>query len=377
MFYEEKRVAHEMFWSGFGFQAWCQMLTFVTKSSPGSLLIIDEPDIYLHSDLQRQLIQVLRDRLGDALIATHSTEMLGEAESGEIIVIDRKLKKSRKISRPVDLANIFTALGSVLNPILTQLSKTRRVVFVEGGDFGILGAFARKMGKNSIANQSGFAVVPAYGFNPARVRDFSDGMEQSLGYSVQRAVIFDRDYRLDDEIEKIRNELSKFCQLQRIHKRKELENFLLVPDAIARCVKAKLQDRIKRGAKAIEFKENIELIISNLIEDMKGEIFGQFSAKVIDQMRADSKHLDSATLQAQALKMFELQWNDSNCRISMAPGKKILARLNEMFQKTFSINVSSRGIVAAMTVDEIPLEMRELILALETFCSSSTSEQAT
>lgn len=169
MFYEEKRVAREMYWSGFGFQAWCQMLTFVTKSPPGSFLVIDEPDIYLHSDLQRQLIQVLRDRPGDALIATHSTEMLGEAESGEIIVIDRRLKKSRKISRPIDLANIFTALGSVLNPILTQLSKTRRVVFVEGGDFGILGAFARRMGKNSIANQSGFAVVPAYGFNPASV----------------------------------------------------------------------------------------------------------------------------------------------------------------------------------------------------------------
>jgi hypothetical protein len=30
---------------------------------------------------------------------------------------------------------VFSSLGSQLNPTLTQLAKTRRVVFVEGHDF--------------------------------------------------------------------------------------------------------------------------------------------------------------------------------------------------------------------------------------------------
>lgn len=374
MFYEEKRVAREMFWSGFGFQVWCQMLTFVTKAIPGALLVIDEPDIYLHSDLQRQLIQVLRDRDGDSLIATHSTEMLGEAESGEIIVIDRKLKKSRKITRPVDLAHIFSALGSVLNPILTQLAKTRRVLFVEGGDFSILGAFARKLGKNSLANQSGFAVVPAFGFNPARVRDFSDGMEQSLGYSVQRAVIFDRDYRIQSEVEKICKELALTCQLQHVHQRKEIENYLLVPDAISRCIQNKLRDREKRGSRAKIFSEDVAQLLSEITERMKAEVFGQFSAKTMEQIRESNKHLDLATLHAKAHELFDQAWSDPQKRLAVVPGKKVLARLNETIQQNYAVTVSARSLVACMFVDEIPAEIRKLIEDLDKFCSPSNRE---
>lgn len=374
MFYEEKRVSREMFWSGFGFQVWCQMLTFVTKAARGALLVIDEPDIYLHSDLQRQLIQVLREREGDSLIATHSTEMLGEAESGEIIVIDRKLKRSRKITRPMDLANIFSALGSVLNPILTQMAKTRRVLFVEGGDFSILAAFARRLGKNSLANQSGFAVVPAFGFNPARVKDFSDGMEQSLGYSVQRAVIFDRDYRLQDEVEKICADLALTCQLRHVHERKEIENYLLVPEAIARCVQVRLKDREKRGSKVKEFNDDVGQLIEDVTTQMKAEIFGQFSSRAIDKLKAEKKHYDAATLHATVHKTFEESWADPVGRLAIVPGKKVLARINEIIQAKYAVAISARALVGCMLVEEVPAEIKALVDRLDNFCRTVSAE---
>ena len=61
MFCPEDRFPRELFWAGFGFQVWCQMLTFILQAKDSSLLVIDEPDIYLHSDLQRQLVSILRD----------------------------------------------------------------------------------------------------------------------------------------------------------------------------------------------------------------------------------------------------------------------------------------------------------------------------
>jgi predicted ATP-dependent endonuclease of OLD family len=54
MFCLEERISREIFWAGFGLQVWCQMLTYILQSDNRSLLLIDEPDIYLHSDLQRQ-----------------------------------------------------------------------------------------------------------------------------------------------------------------------------------------------------------------------------------------------------------------------------------------------------------------------------------
>ena len=61
MFCPEQRIPREIFWAGFGFQVWCQMLTHIIQGSNSALFLIDEPDIYLHSELQRQLIGLLRD----------------------------------------------------------------------------------------------------------------------------------------------------------------------------------------------------------------------------------------------------------------------------------------------------------------------------
>ena len=43
MFCPEERYPREIFWAGFGFQVWCQMLTHIVTSKDHSLLIIDEP----------------------------------------------------------------------------------------------------------------------------------------------------------------------------------------------------------------------------------------------------------------------------------------------------------------------------------------------
>jgi hypothetical protein len=53
MFCPEERYPREIFWAGFGFQVWCQMLTFILQAKDSSALVIDEPDIYLHSDAVR------------------------------------------------------------------------------------------------------------------------------------------------------------------------------------------------------------------------------------------------------------------------------------------------------------------------------------
>src|ERR1700747_1593405 len=86
MFCPEERIPREIFWSGFGFQVWCQMLTYIVKNKSASLLLIDEPDIYLHSDLQRQLLGILKNLGPDIVIATHSTELISEADLNDILV---------------------------------------------------------------------------------------------------------------------------------------------------------------------------------------------------------------------------------------------------------------------------------------------------
>ncbi len=98
MFCPEERIPREMFWAGFGFQVWCQMLTHLVQSSDVSLFLIDEPDIYLHSDLQRQLLALLRNLGPDILLATHSTEIVTEAEPDEIVLIDKRKERDARLA---------------------------------------------------------------------------------------------------------------------------------------------------------------------------------------------------------------------------------------------------------------------------------------
>lgn len=178
MFCPEERIDREIVWSGFGFQVWCQMLTHLIQSKSASIFLIDEPDIYLHSDLQRQLVGLLRSLGPDILIATHSTEIITEAEADEIVLINKKKRVSKRISSQADVEAVFKELGSNVNPILTQLAKTRKAVFVEGNDFQILSKFARKLGNINVANRASFAVIPMHGFDPNRARALKEGNSQ-------------------------------------------------------------------------------------------------------------------------------------------------------------------------------------------------------
>ena len=161
MFCPEERIPREIFWAGFGFQVWCQMLTHLIQSRDLSLFLIDEPDIYLHSEFQRQLLGLIKGLGPDIIIATHSTELIVEAETDDLVLINKQAKKANRIRQPSQLQGVFTTLGSNLNPVLTQLAKTRKVVFVEGQDFQIIGRFARKLGFDGVSSRRDFAIVSA------------------------------------------------------------------------------------------------------------------------------------------------------------------------------------------------------------------------
>jgi len=248
MFCPEDRIPREIFWAGFGFQVWCQMLTFIVKNKNVSLFLIDEPDIYLHSDLQRQLLTLLKNLGPDIIIATHSTEIITEADPNDILLVNKRARSAKRLKDPSQLKIIFGSLGSNLNPIMTQLAKTKRALFVEGKDFQILSQFARLAGLNETANRSDFAVIPADGFNPQKIKYYLQGIKVTLGHSVTSAVVFDRDYRTEKECDIIKAKLNNLTSFVHILERKEIENYLLAPEVLQRAIERRIAKTKKQKA---------------------------------------------------------------------------------------------------------------------------------
>src|SRR5207249_10444519 len=115
-FCPDERFPREIFWAGFGFQVWCQMLTFILQARAASALVIDEPDIYLHSDLQRQLVGLLRELGPQIIVATHSAEIIAEVEPQALLNGNKRFQSARNVKDTHELQGSLQVLGTNLNP---------------------------------------------------------------------------------------------------------------------------------------------------------------------------------------------------------------------------------------------------------------------
>lgn len=367
MFCPEERIPRELFWTGFGFQVWCQMLTHVIQNSTASLFLIDEPDIYLHADLQRQLLSILRDLGPDILLATHSTEIVSEADSQDIVIVNKRQNHGRRIKDPGQLISVFAMLGSNLNPVLTQLGKTRRVVFVEGKDFQVIGRFAHRLGYSAVGNRTEFAVIPLDGFNPERMRTLKAGMEVTLGVKVRAAIVLDRDFRSQGQCDAYKKECEADCDTVIIHSRKELENFLLIPSAIDRAARRRLAERAKRVGVAAPYENSAAHWISNITSKAKAYVGAQYMSEFKRYKRSIGSKEHEAVLTQYAIEAFDGFWENEDQRLLMIGGKDALSAINAELQASCSISLTPTSIIDAMSVSEIPTEMKQLVERLNDF----------
>ena len=364
----ERRYPREIYWAGFGFQVWCQMLTFALRAKKDTVLIIDEPEIYLHSDLQRQLISILRHLGPDIVLATHSMDIISDAEPGELLVIQKQRRSAKRISNQSQLPDVFQSLGSRLNPTLTQLARTRRALFVEGNDFQILGVLSRACGYNALANQSGLAVIPVRGFDEKKINDFGEGAEKALGYSIIRGVIFDRDYRSETEVSRITEELRKAASFAHVLNRKEIENYLLDPKSLEKATNHRLAERALRTEEEQQvLSVSFQDLLMTETEKIKPDIGGHYTAARVKELQASEPGLDASTMNTRAFSEFEELWKTLDGRLRIIPGKLLLKRVNEHLQREISVSISSVSIASCMSNDDVPTEIRSMLFNLNNF----------
>ncbi|HWZ05081.1 MAG TPA: hypothetical protein VNX40_15800, partial [Mucilaginibacter sp.] len=326
-----------------------------------------EPDIYLHSDLQRQLLGILKELGPDIVIATHSTEIITEADVSDILIINKSHLSAKRIKDAAQLREIFNVLGSNLNPILTQIAKTKRVLFVEGKDFAVLSKIARALNFKELANRTDFAVVPVEGFNPVKLKAFKEGIEKTIGSAIVSAVIFDRDYKSDKEIKAELLELEKGNNYAHIHSFKELENIMLIPIAIDLAIKQKLQDYNKRTGENISFSEDIISLLLRLSDEFKSEVQAQLQSHRLKYERLFNRGVDDSVILREIIKEFDDSWGDLNSRLKIISGKEFISRLNTHLQETYLINITIPGIINNIDKGLVTEEILNLMKNLNDF----------
>lgn len=348
------RVPKEVIWAGDGVQIWLQILYHVYRVKDLDTIVLDEPEIYLHPDLQRRLVLLLESTGRQVIVATHSAEMVAESDGRMTTLIDRNRRRASRPKADDDYEMLSAALGTGFNLRLAKALRSRVAVFVEGQDMSILRRFAGTLSLSNLEGGVNVTTIPLHGYsNWGHVEPFKWLCNELLPSALKLFVVLDRDYRPEQARLKVASAFSAVGIVGHVWQRKELESYLLSPEVIARV----------SGAGAIQVAEWLDLVTAG----MEVEVFGRLLDERMKAEVSASRHAVSVTTSFKP--EFDQLWTDSAYRLSICPPKQVVSKVNQLLQGGGYRPVSLTTLARAHRRSEIPVEVGDLLRQIESAAS--------
>lgn len=356
LFYEEERSRHEreIGWAGDGIQIWLQGLFHLWRQRDADVMILDEPDVFLHPDLQRRLARTLFASPQQTIIATHSVEILAESDPGSAVWIDRARRSAERPRADGSLALLGRRLGSGYELGVGRALRSRTVLFVEGDDAPVIAALARSLGKVGVATSDSYATVPLGGFGKNwRAGAFSETLS-ALGGEICSFVILDGDLRTPAAIQYELSQIKASTATVHVWQRRELENYLLVPEAIAK-------------VSGVSRKEATSLL-SSALEAHRSEASIALQAQRLDERRlkiGDTGKLAERTVLERCAEEFETTWGHEEGRLSIVDAKLVIRSLNRDLQAAGKRTLNVQSLARAMPATALAPEFVDVVVQFE------------
>ena len=234
--YKQGEKSYDIISGGSGFHQTLTLLAFFYGYKPTTILL-DEPDAHLHVNLQREILDYFKNqkalqRNTQFLIATHAEEFIRGVDVRQIISLLDKAPK-RVEATPA----ILTAMADVSNLEITQLSELSVpvLVYVEGEtDERLLRSWSTPLNMQDKLNQVCLRVMRGGSkekMNEDSKRHF-EGVKRIIPFT-KRLILFNYD---DDKTYHPGSDNPGLYEW----KRKNIENYLLVPDAWIRTALQKI-----------------------------------------------------------------------------------------------------------------------------------------
>jgi len=349
--------AAEVAWMGHGLQMWLQTMWFLTRTSGHETIVLDEPDVYMHPDLQRKLLRFIRGKYPQCIIATHSTEILSETLPNNVLIVDRHKNESSFATTLPSVQKLAENIGSAQNLHLTRLWRSKRLLLVEGKDIKLLKRFQDLVFPNSVNPLDILPNMPIGGWSgwPYAVGS-AMLLTNSVGEDIITYCILDSDYYTEAmKINRIDEAKEKGIQLH-IWNRKEIENYLIVPSAILRII----NNRIPPNHQMVKQIDIINLI-DGITASQKDKTIDSISQEVYNQ---DRKH-GIAFANDMARREVEAKWQTREGRISIVSGKTLISKLSAWSQEHCSVSFGVMTIAAEIKLNELDKEVVNVLTHIE------------
>jgi len=284
--YTERKQNYDIIAGGSGLHQTLTLLAFLYGYKPTTILL-DEPDAHLHVNLQREILDFFRKMSAEQntqfLIATHAEELIKAVDANRIISLLQK-KPVREASKP----DILEAMSNVSNLEINQLRSSPYLLYIEGDtDERIIRAWSRILGYETEVGKLYFHSMR--GGNKPEMKDDADRHFRAIRQiipDVERLMLFD--YDTDKEAFHPREDDEVLFEW----KRKNIENYLLVPESWKKALREVLgvRDGEKESLFLVQFDtiiddffagQNLTLPKNKKWTDLDSDIFKQVDGKKI------------------------------------------------------------------------------------------------
>ena len=341
---------------GHGLQMWLQTMWFLARVQGAACVILDEPDVYMHPDLQRRLIRYLKRRHEQVVVATHSVEMMADVDPDDVLVVDRKKSTSGFASDAAEVQRLVEHIGSAHNLQLARLWNARRCLLVEGRDMKLLGVVHRTVCADSESLESMPQIeIGGWGGWPYAIGS-SLLLRNAGGEAITVYCILDRDYHSDEAVAKRYEEAQRNAVNLHVWTRKEIENYFICAPAIVRAISRRMPART-----AAPTVDEIRVRLNAICESLKDETFDALAAESL----ADNRALGAGGANKAARQSLNEKWASYEGQLSSVSGKRLFAELSRWTQSQFGPAVSAAMVAREMTADEIDRELAEVVRAID------------
>lgn len=351
-----QNLASEVGWMGDGLQMWLQTIWFLALSKNSDTVILDEPDVYMHPDLQRRLVRFISNRYDQIIIATHSVEIISEVEPENILVLNKGRKESNFTTSLPAVQNILDKIGTVHNLQLARLWSAKKLVLVEGSDLKILKQFQNLLYPHSLEPLD---AVPNMSINGWGGWNYAIGssmlLKNSVGDQIKIYCILDSDYHSESEIKKKYKESKERRVSLKIWKKKEIENYLLKVNPINRYINENKQKDIPIS------KDLIIQQLNKVTEKVKNNTIEQVATTIAKE----NKSYEGGTVTKRAREFVEKNWDQLEKRLDIIPGKETLKLLSDWCLVKYGTNISPTKLVSYFKLSEIPKEIKQILNCIE------------
>ena len=323
----------EIGWMGHGLQMWIQTMWFISQCPDNAIVVLDEPDVYMHADLQRRLIRLVSTMFPQLIIATHSLEIIEEVTSDCIIPIDSNKQKIRPIGVESSLQLLTKQLGSPFNIDLARIFISNKFIIWNSDEESrkVLSSFQSILYPKDLHPLINYPKVFFDGWKDWDKIELIANILSTNKTNVQLFCIMNSDYHLMSEINKYKNEAKAKKINIYIWEKKEIENYAINPDAIFRYISNKKQ----QGDITTEILNNVMYSILNEIKENTQKNFD------------DNGNIDSI----------------DKCEnpFDFISGREFFNILSLWTKDEYGITISARQVIPYLRTEEVPNEVKEVI----------------